>query len=107
LIADVLKSTKLANQSARDKLLKEVINKQFDIVNDLWLVGSDSVISAFAEWSRQQRADMPAVEMFQMLTKILMQMRRDLGNNETDVNPRDMFTPFIMDIDIYFPPQSG
>lgn len=78
----------------------------FALTNDLWLVGSDGVIEAVAElflYLRREEEQKTVAEMFTYLYKILIEMRRDLGNTQTKIAPSHMFAPIITDIEAHLP----
>ncbi|MFW6116562.1 MAG: hypothetical protein ACOC6F_02440 [bacterium] len=73
------------------------------LAGDLWLVGSDELFIAYNELLREVRAlrddEQRLVETVKKVPPIIIEMRKDLGNETTEITTRDLLTPFIADID--------
>ena len=106
-VRDILKSTK-------DRKLQEqlpaTIDKLYDFTSDLWLIGSDDVVQSFIRWRsigmKAEEDPNAGVEALICLADILIEMRKDLGDIETEITARDILATFISDIDVTMPKDS-
>jgi hypothetical protein len=97
-VRDVLVSTK-AGRLDRDQ--PKQIARLYDFISELWLVGSDNVVRAVLIW--RQTSD--PKDVLVKLADILIEMRKDLGDTGTKIEPRDLLGTFVNDIDSVFPKQ--
>lgn len=90
-----------------DRELPKFISRLHDFMGALWLVGSDDVMKAVLHW-RQFSQDADAsnesgATALVALADIMIAMRKDLGDTETQIEARDILGTFINDIDKVMP----
>jgi len=91
-VRDVLRGTK---NGKLEREMPKIIGGLYDFMSDLWLVGSDGVVKAVLRWRRySQETDASkaqGLEALVCLGDIMIAMRRDLGDTETQIEARDIF----------------
>jgi len=89
----------------RKDINKHFLPRLYKFTAALWLVGSDEVIRAVGDWreTSNKAADDASAgpEGIVALVNILIAMRRDLGNLESKIEPRDILVTFINDPDTF------
>jgi len=97
LFFNVLKRGKKVDQ---DKLSSELM----DIAKDMTVYASDEVLRLFVQFRTmaltEERDSKTILEWF---GKIILQIRKDLGYSITRIEPRDVLSVFITDIDKLYP----
>lgn len=103
LIRQLWLTSQVTNERDKARAMATIYKQLHEISNKLWIIGSDDVIKAVAEWMRYLRSsNAGGVDTFVLLNDIILAMRRDLGNRNTDVTYQDMFTAIINNIDTVF-----
>jgi hypothetical protein len=91
------------NKSELEKAIKQI--KSFDYRKSafqLMLFGSDSVVNSYNDYFQYlyQKGDkVDSYEMLNALGKVVLEIRKDLGNNKTALKEFDMLRFMITDID--------
>jgi hypothetical protein len=101
-IRDVLKSMK--GQSL-DQDLPRVLDRIYDFMSALWLVGSDDVIRSVLRWRKTSGGGVTSDggrASLRELANIIIEMRKDLGNTATALDAKDILGTFINDVDQFF-----
>jgi hypothetical protein len=99
----------LLQASTDDRVQKQMpkfIQRMREFIGRLWLVGSDDVVKAVLRWRRytQSVEDGSAEANTQAIVEllnILVAMRRDLGERDTELSARDILATFVNDVDSY------
>jgi len=85
--------------------MPKIIKRMNEFISQLWIVGSDEVVDAVAEWLRYSRQPEEekdnTFESLAKLTSILIEMRKDLGYESSKIGPKELLATFIVDIDEY------
>ncbi len=88
-----------------DKKMPKYISQMNEFLSLLWVVGSDEVVNSVSEWLRYSRmqsdVDEKGAEGLVRLINIVIEMRKDLGNKESNLSPKDLLSTFVVDIDEY------
>ena len=82
--------------------LHKHIHKLEEFTSQLWIVGSDEVVQSYNRWLRRCRQNEEPNDGGTGLVKmaeILIEMRRDLGYKTSAIEPIDILTTFVKDID--------
>ena len=91
------------NKAEMAKAIKQI--KSFEYKKtafQLMLFGSDSAVDAYNEFFQflyQNESDMKPHEMLNSLGKVILEIRKDLGNDKTALREYDMLRFVITDID--------
>lgn len=86
------------------KELQNVIKELYGFVGELWIIGNDNVVEAFNIWRRTSLGDNNSTEHAEKLKplvdlmQIVIEMRRDLGYESSQIKPEDLLRTFINDL---------
>ena len=101
-VRDVLEASKKGNVQ---KKLPDFAKKLMSFTSSLWLVGSDEVVKAYIDWQMYYRqfddAESAREQPFEgllNLTNILIEMRKDLGYENSNIGSVDLLKTFITDV---------
>lgn len=89
----------------QDKALKEITSYDYrKTAFDLNLFGSDEVVSAYNNlmkhaYEAESRGNQDPKEMMQLWGKLLLEIRKSLGNKDTKLDELDMLRGMIKDVD--------
>lgn len=89
---DMIKETK------EDKVINQnkIVNRMIDANKNLILYGSDEVVCTYQKWLDIARNGKVGLKQF---GEIVISMRRDMGNWNTKITPKDVLQQFILDYD--------
>ncbi len=91
------------NKGESDKAIKDLRSFDYNkIAFELMLFGSDSVVSAYNDYFQYIYQNVDGLNpkiTFSLLGKILLEIRKDLGNSKTKLKELDMLRFMIKDID--------
>jgi len=97
LFFDTLKQGGKVDQ---DKLSSELM----DIAKDMTVYASDEVLRLFVQFrSMAVTAERDPKKILEWFGKIILQIRKDLGYSITKIEPRDVLSVFVTDIDKLYP----
>ncbi len=91
------------NKSEMDKALKQI--QSFDYKKSafqLMLFGSDNVVNAYNDYFQylyKNESNMDPYKMLNALGKVILEIRKDLGNDKTALKEYDMLRFMITDIE--------
>lgn len=93
---DLMKKTKLgeiANQ-------KDLNDRMFDANKDLILYGSDDVVIAYQKWlGSARKEELEPIQFLEQFGKIIISIRKDMGNPKTKITSEEVLRQFITDYD--------
>jgi len=87
---DLLKNAKFGRSQGQD----ELIDRMMDANKELIIYGSDEVVSAYFRWIAEARSGIMDLEKF---GDIIVSIRRDMGNPNTDLQSHDILRVIITD----------
>lgn len=101
--ADILHHVFQSAKTGRtNRDLPKHTRKLEEFTSQLWIVGSDEVVEAFNEWLRECRRaeeEIDSTESLIKVSKVLIEMRKDLGYKSSRISPKDVLTTFVKDIE--------
>lgn len=89
---DIIKTVKTSKNLIDNKL----IARMFDANKDLLLYGSDDVIKTYHTWLGSARNGQIKFDQF---ANIIISIRRDMGNQKTEITADQVLRQFIVDYD--------
>ena len=104
IIRKLLENTK-TNEDKAQKEFRRIIHDLYGFTSNLWLVGSDEVVSAFLEWQKNSRAAansreaIAGLDPLYKLADILIAMRKDLGYSTSHLTAREILATIITDLE--------
>ncbi|ERJ57151.1 hypothetical protein [Sphingobacterium paucimobilis] len=84
---DLLKQVKKGQPTNSAKL----IDKMLDIKKEIIIFGNDEVLFAFFKWER----DSQTKRNLKALAELIIEIRRDMGNNKTSVTTKDFLKSLV------------
>lgn len=91
------------NKNELAKAIKQVQSFEYKkTAFQLMLFGSDNVVNAYNDYFQylyQTESEKNPIEMLNALGKVVLEIRKDLGNDETTLKEYDMLRFMITDID--------
>jgi hypothetical protein len=96
-----MESTQAKNLNEK---MPEIISGLYEFTGKLWIVGSDNVVRSYNNWRAlsQQAENAGSKEKMKMMLdmmQIVIEMRKDLGYNNTKIGPEDLLRTFVNDFD--------
>lgn len=79
---------------------EETIDKLFKIVEGLVIYGSDNVVKKFAYW-KTQAAGSNGSDALVLFIDVIIEIRKDMGNQNTKMNMDDLLGMLIIDYESY------
>jgi hypothetical protein len=96
--ADTVRDLLMSAKRGRvDKDQPKFIERLYDFIGGLWLIGSDDVVRSVLAWRRiaQDEQKAGSTEALLSLVEIMVAMRKDLGDTTTEIQGRDILATFV------------
>lgn len=90
---DMLKDVKSNKKTDENDLMARLINSK----KDLFIYGSDKVFKKFVDWLTYTNANPGDNRHFKMFLQMLIEIRKDMGNKNTKITPKDIMISLMQD----------
>lgn len=100
ILADkaLLKKLKSGDTEAAEKLQKQIL----DLSTGLFFFASDETVKKYGEWKMSSsKGELEGIELLRQFGKLMVVLRKDLGQKETSLTEDDFLRLFVTDWHLY------